>query len=210
VSAGIDEKQKTSESKDETICLGDSTQSWSPKARLKELYSQQKNASTNVIRNYITKPLLKSFSEEASCCVPIRIELIAAFSQTEFNLCPTISSEILVDNSNKVADSEDKFINKNVGRAPVMRTVSASAKWKGGIKHLKSSKTRSGSTELDLLTASALASQQHSVGATGSVSVKGKDLEDRNWKLESDLHSVSLRFSLFFQDINRIPRNHLR
>ena len=208
--AGNDEKRKTSEPKDETICLGDSTQSWSPKARLKELYSQQNNASTNVIHNYITKPLLKSSSEEASCCVPIRIELIAAFSQTEFNLCPTISSEMLLENSSKVAESEDKFINKNIGRSPVMRTVSASSKWKGGVKHMKSCKIRSGSADLDLLTASTLTSQQHSVGATGSVSVTGKDLEDRNWKLESDLHSVSLRFSLFFQDINRIPRNHLR
>ena len=174
------------------------------------MYTQQKNAGTNVIHNYITKPLLKPSSDEASCCVPIQIELIEAYSQTEFNLCPMISSESLLENSNKVADSENKCFNKNIGHAPAMRTVSASAKWRGGVKHMKSSKIRSGSAELDFLAATALTSQQHTVGATGSVSVTGKDLEDRTWKLESDLHSVSLRFSIFFQDINKIPRNHLR
>ena len=196
---GLDEKRKTSEARDETICLGDSTQTWSPKARLKEVYSRHITPNSNAIQNYITKPslLLKSSPEEtSSCCVPIRVDLISAFSQTEFNICPTI-------NSSGISTTEENM-------SPIKHNRSATMKWKGGVKHLKTNKIRSGSTDLDFRTASTLTSQQHSVGATGTVSVTKKDSDDRNWTLESDLHSVSVRFSLLFKDINKIPRNHLR
>ena len=170
------------------------------------MYSRQINPSTNAIQNYITKPslLLKSSSDEiSSFCVPIRVDLISAFSQTEFNLCPTIKSGAFQDNS------EDPFL-MNSGSQPIPQKTSASMKWKGGVKHLKTNKVRSGSTDLDFRTASTLTAQQYSVGATGMVSVTEKDSDDRGWTLESDLHSVSLRFSLLFKDVNKIPRNHLR
>ena len=176
------------------------------------MYSRQINPTTNAIQNYITKPslLLKSSSDEtSSCCVPIRVDLISAFSQTEFNLCPTIKTGDFQDGTNKRSDSEDHTLN-NAGSQPIPHKSSASMKWKGGVKHLKTNKIRSGSTDLDFRTASTLTAQQYSVGATGMVSVTQKDSDNRRWTLESDLHSVSLRFSLLFKDINKIPRNHLR
>ena len=39
---------------------------------------------------------------------------------------------------------------------------------------------------------------------------KGVDNENCSWALETDLHSNSLRFPFYLQDINKIPRNHLR
>ena len=146
--------------------------------------------------------MLKSSPEEiASCCVPIRVDLISAYSLTEFNLCPTITSGGSQFNSSGMSEGN---------ASPIKHKSSASMKWRGGVKHLKSNKIRSGSTDLDFRTASTLTAQQHYVGATGTVSVTEKDSDDRNWTLESDLHSVSVRFSLLFNDINKIPRNHLR
>ena len=40
--------------------------------------------------------------------------------------------------------------------------------------------------------------------------VLGLDPDGANWAMEADLHSGFLRFSLFYLDITKIPRNHLR
>jgi hypothetical protein len=40
--------------------------------------------------------------------------------------------------------------------------------------------------------------------------VGGSDADNGNWSVEGDLHSSFLRSSIFYQDINKIPRNHLR
>ena len=115
------------------------------------------------------------------------------------------------ENQNTKVDEEGHPINRYIGSSvPVMRAVSVSQKWKGGVKYVNTSKIKSASGEMDFVTASALRSKQHALGATGSASVIGKDAENRNWTLESDLHSVSLRFSLSFEDVSKIPRNHLR
>lgn len=189
--------------------LEDSTQPWTPNARLKELYSKQKIVCNTTSHNHITNPLFKHSPGEVGWCVPIRIDLISALSQTEFNICSNMTAVSLLENPNRKIDQEGNSINRHIGSMPVMLAVSASEKWKGGIKNIKTSKI-SDSGEMDFRTASALTSKHYSIGATGSAAVTGKDSENRNWTLESDLHSVSLRFSLFFQDISKIPSNHLR
>ena len=40
--------------------------------------------------------------------------------------------------------------------------------------------------------------------------VRGVDPDLCNWSLEADVHSSFLRFSLVFDDVNKILRNHLR
>ena len=209
VHAGRHDNIKTSEAKDETIRLGDSTQSWSPMAKVRDLYTKEKDSTTttNTIHSYINKPLLKSNSEEAFRRVPIRIDLISAFPQTEFNVCPTKTTVSFSERSSNQFGFDDSQPHDSLNDSP-MRTVSS--KWKGGIKQMKTSRIKSGSAELDFQSAMALTSQQQITESTGSVSVTGKDSENRDWILESDLHSVSLRFSLLFKDINKVPRNHLR
>lgn len=40
--------------------------------------------------------------------------------------------------------------------------------------------------------------------------VGGIDSDNNNWQVECDLHSSFLRCSMYFQDVSKIPRNHLR
>ena len=188
------------------MCLGDSTQPWTPKARLHDLYSPKKTTYSTKPHNDVTKPLCKQSIEEVGWCVPIRINLISALSQTEFNICPNISAK---ESLNKTFDDTENSINKDIGSVPVMLAVSASEKWKGGIKQFQTSKIRSDIGEMAFATASALKSKQSNIGGTGSTSVTRIDSENRHWTLDLDLHSASLRFLLSFQDISKIPRNHL-
>ena len=152
------------------------------------------NIPSSAITNYIPKPLLRTLSQENFCRVPIRIDLISAYPQTEFHLCPV---------SKSIANS----LNSNNSLSSGTNTVSASAKWKGGVRNMKA-----GSAKLDFQLASALTIQEkgNTVGTAGTVSVKSTDSEGRDWILQPDLHSPSLRFSLLFQDVNKIPSNHLR
>ena len=153
------------------------------------------NSPSSAITNYIPKPLLRTLSQENFCRIPIRIDLISAYPQTEFHLCPV---------SKSIANSLNSNSSLSAG---TNNTVSASAKWKGGMKNMKAS-----SAKLDFQLASALKIQEKGLtgGTAGTVSVKSTDSEGRNWMLQPDLHSPSLRFSLLFQDVNKIPGNHLR
>lgn len=40
--------------------------------------------------------------------------------------------------------------------------------------------------------------------------VGGIDSDNNSWQVECDLHSNFLRCSMYYQDVNKIPRNHLR
>ena len=65
---------------------------------------------------------------------------------------------------------------------------------------------KASSAKLDFQLASALTIQEkgNTGGTAGKVSVKSTDSEGRDWILQPDLHSPSLRFSLLFQDVNKI------
>ena len=40
--------------------------------------------------------------------------------------------------------------------------------------------------------------------------INGEDIENGLWQMECDLNSSFLRFSMVYQDVTKIPRNHLR
>ncbi len=47
-------------------------------------------------------------------------------------------------------------------------------------------------------------------GGSGNGPALSTDAENMNWAVDLDLHSSFIRVKLMLQDIQRIPRNHLR
>ena len=197
---------KISEATEETLGLGDSTHPWIPKARLRELGSKGVNSHSTTNINSNSKRSFKHLAEELGYTVPIRIDLISSPSQTEFNISPGILSANSMESEIKNFDEKPNQASIS-GATPVMLAVSCTEKWKG--KGGKAKNAGSHGSETNFRNKN-IAGRSGGVGASGSLSSRGKDCDSRNWTLEADLHSVFLRFSLIFENINKIPRNHLR
>ena len=197
---------KISEATEETLRLGDSTHPWIPKARLRELGSKGVGSNNTTNIHTKSKRSFKHLAEELGYSIPIRIDLISSPSQTEFNISPGIFAANSVEGG--IKQFEEKTNQASIsGATPVMLAVSCTEKWKG--KGGKAKNVGGHCSETNFLNKK-IAGCSGGVGAPGSLSSRGKDCDSRNWTLEADLHSVFLRFSLIFENINKIPRNHLR
>ena len=188
--------------------LGNSTHPWIPKARLRELGTKGISSNSTTNNNSNSKRSFKHLAEELGYSIPIRIDLISSPSQTEFNICPGIYTANSVEGGIKQFD--EKANQASIGGAmPVMLAVSCTEKWKVNAKGGKAKNVGSDCSETNFPNKN-IAGCSGAVCASGYVSSTAKDGENRNWTLEADLHSVFLRFSLIFESINKIPRNHLR
>ena len=127
--------------------------------------------------------LLQGGSFTTGGTVRVTVDLISVHAQTEFSIAPSIQPTIRAEPC-----TEDIFQLKKVGN---IVTAAALTRNENG-----------GSLSRDC-------SGGSSAGGNGSC-MQNHDFEGNPWTLESDLHSSFLRFSLVFDNISKIPRNHLR
>ena len=216
VSVGVGEKAKMSEELKETVEKpGDSTHPWTPKARLQELYYKQIAVTVQPKENTIFKMSFKKLSiERIGCSVPIRVDLISASAVTEYIICPNIETRMTAKLKDDNAEDETNDIPSDIGRfVPVMLAASYSEKWKGETRRAGSRNKHASSNE-NVVDCFATPPTSPSNGQGPDViklkSSTKTDFEDRSWTLQPDLHSAFLRFTITFDDICRIPENHLR